>query len=255
MTTTVITGAASGIGAAIKAQLESQGHTVIGVDRQQADVVADLSSAEGRQAAVTAVLEQSNGQVDGLICCAGVGVTAPRYDIITEVNYFGSVDLIEGLLPALSQSAQPAITVIGSVAANQQIASPDALSQALLASDNDAIATALKDIQGPHIAYSASKYALTAYCRKQAIKLGKQGIRINVIAPGAVSTPLHQASLDDPRFGQAVKSFVAPLGEHTQPDQIANAISFLQSSNASFITGSVLFVDGGMDAMVRPANF
>ena len=80
-------------------------------------------------------------------------------------------------------------------------------------------------------------------------------MRINVVAPGAVETPLHHASLDDPKYGQAVKNFVAPLGRTSTPDEMSEAICFLQSDKASFIHGSVLFIDGGMDAMVRPNRF
>lgn len=255
MKTIVITGAASGIGAATAAHFKAAGHTVIGVDIKDADVVADLSTQSGRQAAISAVLDAVGQSIDGLICCAGLGVTAPSSRLIIDVNFFGAVDLIKGLTPALSQTDEPAITVVGSVAAGQQLAAPDVLAQALLTEEPAAIEHALAAIAGPHVAYSASKYALTAYCRGQAVTLGKAGIRINVVAPGAVATPLHQASLDDPRFGDAVKNFVAPLGAHTDPEQIAQTIAFLQSSAASFIHGSVLFVDGGIDAMSRPNQF
>ncbi|MOA64481.1 3-alpha-hydroxysteroid dehydrogenase/carbonyl reductase [compost metagenome] len=78
---------------------------------------------------------------------------------------------------------------------------------------------------------------------------------MNVVAPGAVETPLHQASREDPRFGEAVRQFVAPMGRSGNPEEIAEVIAFLQSAKASFIHGSVLFVDGGMDAMVRPTRF
>lgn len=254
MKTTVITGAASGIGAAVKAHFEQLGHRVIGVDRQHADVVADLSTREGRNHAIAQILELTDS-LDGLVCCAGVGVTAPDLNIIIQVNYFGARALIEGLTSALCATEQPAITVIGSFAASQQLKNPDLLSQALIDGDEGRIEQVLQDIAGPHIAYSASKYALTVFCRQQAVTLGKMGVRINVVAPGAVATPLHQASLQDPRFGAAVKQFVAPLGEHTNPAQIANAVAFLQSEQATFVHGSVLFIDGGMDAMLRPASF
>jgi len=66
---------------------------------------------------------------------------------------------------------------------------------------------------------------------------------------------LHQASLDDARFGQAVREFVAPLGRSGHPQEIAALVAFLQSGQAAFIHGSVVFIDGGMDAMVRAPRF
>ena len=86
-------------------------------------------------------------------------------------------------------------------------------------------------------------------------ELGPRGIRVNVIAPGAVETPLLKASLDDPRFGEATRKFVSPLGRNGSPDEIARVATFLQSEQASFVSGTVVFVDGGMDAMIRPDRY
>ncbi len=78
MGTYCVTGTASGIGQATKARLESLGHEVIGVDLRDADVVADMSTPEGRQAAVDGVLAACGGRLDGLIPCAGVSTRHPR---------------------------------------------------------------------------------------------------------------------------------------------------------------------------------
>ena len=75
------------------------------------------------------------------------------------------------------------------------------------------------------------------------------------MAPGAVETPLFQASLDDPRYGEATRKFVAPVGRSSTPHEIANVVLFLQSEQASFVHGTVIFVDGGMDAMTRTDRF
>ena len=75
------------------------------------------------------------------------------------------------------------------------------------------------------------------------------------VAPGAVETPLFQASLDDPRYGEATRKFVAPVGRSSTPHEIANVVLFLQSEQASFVHGTVIFVDGGMDAMTRTDRF
>ena len=255
MSITAVTGSASGIGAAVSQQLRDAGHTVIGIDRQQADVVADLSTPQGRRDAVAKVLELSAGKLDGLVCCAGLGVTAPSASLVASVNYFGSTELIEQLQPALAQGTNPAITVIGSVAASQQIPAPHPMIELMLNNDETAARKAADEADGPHIAYSASKYALTVHCRRLAVKTGSTGVRLNIVAPGAVETPLHEASKNDPRFGEAVKNFVAPIGRNGEPSEIADAVSFLQSQQASFVHGSILFVDGGMDAMMRNGGF
>lgn len=255
MPITAISGSASGIGAAVSTALKAAGHQVIGIDRANAEVIADLSTPEGRQAAIAQVLELSGGVLDGLVCCAGVGVTAATGGLVLAVNYFGVSQLLEGLAPALAKGQDPAALVIGSVASTQPGADKQPMVEAMLAGD-EAGALALANALGqPHVAYASSKYAVTCHARGLAMSWAKQGIRLNVVAPGAVETPLHQASLNDARFGQAVRDFVAPLGRSGHPEEIATLVAFLQSTQAAFIHGSVMFIDGGMDAMVRPQRF
>lgn len=255
MPTTVITGSASGIGAAVAAALRAAGHQVIGIDRGNAEVLADLSTAQGRDAAIHQVLELSGGVLDGLICCAGVGVTAPNCGLVLAVNYFAVSQLLEGLQGALARGQQGAALVIGSVAATHCGPDGQPLIEAMLAGDEQQALALANSLGQPHVAYAASKAAITQQARRLAVVWGQQGLRLNVVAPGAVKTPLHQASLDDARFGQATRDFVAPLGRAGQPEEIAAVVAFLQSAQASFVHGSVVFVDGGMDAMVRAARF
>lgn len=255
MSVTAITGSASGIGAAVAALLRTAGHEVIGIDRASAQVQADLSTAQGRSAAIAEVLERSGGVLDGLVCCAGVGVTAPSCSLIVAVNYFGVSQLLDGLQGALERGRNPAALVIGSVAATQPGAEQQAMTAAMLEGD-EARALDLADSLGqPHVAYACSKYAITQHARSLALAWGQRGMRLNVVAPGAVQTPLHQASLDDARFGKAVREFVAPLGRAGRPEEIAALVGFLQSEQAQFVHGSVVFIDGGMDAMVRAPRF
>jgi len=255
MAVSVVTGSASGIGAAVREQLERAGHRVIGIDRQNADIVADLSTAEGRKAAVQAALAACDGVLDGLVCCAGLGPTAPSSSVIVGVNYFGMTEIVDGLEDALVRGSKPSIVLIGSVASVHPGMDKLPMVGAMLAGDEAGALAQADAMAVPQAAYAGSKYAVTVFARRKAVALGPKGIRLNVIAPGAVETPLLEASRADARYGEAIRKFVAPIGRNSTPDEIANVVSFLQSEQASFVHGTVVFVDGGMDAMSRSDRF
>ncbi len=251
--TIALSGAASGIGQALRARLERAGARVIGVDVRDAEVVADLSSPGGRAAAVAGVQRAAGGALDGLVACAGLG---PQHDdaaAIVSVNYFGAVALLDGLRPALAAGSEPAAVAVSS---NSATVSPDVdgpLAAACLAGD-EAEARRLAATVGGTMAYAGSKLALARWVRRAAIGTGwaGTGVRLNAVAPGATLTPLLQDGLDHPILGAAIRGFPIPLGGFGQPDQVAAAIAFLLSADASFCCGSVLFVDGGSDALLRP---
>ena len=255
MPITAVTGAASGIGAALCQQLREAGHQVIGIDRANSDINVDLSSAAGRQQAINEVLQRSNGVLDQLVLCAGVGVTAPSCGLILAVNYFAVSALLDGLAGALVQGSQPAAVVVGSVAAVQPGADRQPMVELMLSGEEAAAIEAADQAAEPSMAYAGSKYAVSALVRRQVHDWARRGVRLNVVAPGVVETPLYQASTEDPRYGKATRNFVAPLGRGSQPAELAEVIRFLLSPRASFIHGTVLFADGGMDAMVRPDRF
>lgn len=255
MPISVVTGAASGIGAAVSEKLKSQGHTVIGIDRSNADVSADLSTPDGRRAAVDQALEKAGGKVDQLILCAGLGVTAPNAGLIVSVNYFGVSELLEGFFPALQTGDSPSAVVVGSVASVQPGADQSPLVAKMLENDEEGALALARERENSMEAYGGSKYAVSVLVRRKAIEWGKAGVRLNVVAPGAVETPLLQASKEHPKYGEATKKFVAPLGRGSRPEELADVICYLTSVQASFIHGTVLFADGGMDAMVRPDRF
>ena len=102
--TSVLTGAASGIGKATKDLLEQRGERVIGVDIHEAEVVVDLSTAAGRAALVQEAGRISGGSIDAVYAVAGLAVPAPA---TVAVNFFGTVATLEGLRPLLAGSVAP----------------------------------------------------------------------------------------------------------------------------------------------------
>jgi NAD(P)-dependent dehydrogenase (short-subunit alcohol dehydrogenase family) len=104
-------------------------------------------------------------------------------------------------------------------------------------------------------AYGGSKHALVRWMRKHAPVWAEQGVRLNAVAPGTTQTPLLQAGLDHPQWGEAIRNFPVPMGGFARPEQIASALAFFLGSESSFCAGSVLFVDGGTDALMRPDHF
>lgn len=255
MPITAVTGSASGIGAALCRQLREAGHQIIGIDRAGADVNADLSTPAGRAEAVRQVLEKSGGALDHLVLCAGLGVTAPSSGLIVAVNYFGVSALLDGLAEALGKGNSPSAVVVGSVASVQPGADRLEMVEAMLAGDEEAAVAGANQLNEPSMAYAGSKYAASVLVRRKVHEWAKLGIRLNVVAPGVVETPLYKASTEDPKYGEATRNFVAPLGRGSQPDELAGVIRFLLSEQASFMHGTVVFADGGMDAMMRPNRF
>lgn len=257
MTIIAITGAGSGIGAATAQALRAAGHQVIGIDVRNAELSADLSTAGGRAQAVAGVLERCDGVLDGLVLCAGLGVQVEPPSRIVSVNYFGAVELLDGLLPALAKGSDPAAVVVSSVASAHLSWDDNKLAAMLEAGDESAIASILEGAgeKRGQVAYAGSKNAVTVAVRKRAVDWGRAGVRLNTVAPGMVETPLLQASLDDPRYSKAVRDFVAPLGRSAKPQEIAAMILFLLSTQAGFVHGAQFFVDGGIDAMMRPTRF
>ena len=253
MRTVVITGSASGIGAAVCAQLRAAGDRVVGVDLRDADVAADLSTAAGRERAIALVAERAGGAIDGVVACAGLGPQVPAHDRIVSVNFFGAVATLAGLRPLLAKGTAPSAVAISSNSSRIVPEGDSGLVTACLDGDEAAACRIAGPVDGSTV-YANTKLALARWVRRNAPgpDWAGAGIRLNAVAPGAVQTPLLQEGLDDPQFGPAIRGFPIPLGAgFGRPEQIAEAVVFLLSPRASFCCGTILYVDGGSDALVR----
>lgn len=251
MGTIAITGAASGIGRATRVRLEEDGHTVIGIDLRDGEVLADLSTEGGRRVLVSEVDDASNGVLDGLVVAAGVRGDdgAP----VVSVNYFGAIATLEGLRPLLERGENPSAVAIASNSVTTQPGYPIELAEWCLADDEPrARHVASSDGIG---AYAASKLALSLWVRRHATTSAwaGSGIRLNAIAPGFIDTPLTEGMWE----------FMSSLGE-TYPipqqrpgtaDEVASLLVYLLSADAGYFCGSVLVMDGGTEAALRPDDW
>jgi NAD(P)-dependent dehydrogenase (short-subunit alcohol dehydrogenase family) len=104
-------------------------------------------------------------------------------------------------------------------------------------------------------AYVGSKLALGQAIRRRAAIWGKAGVRLNGVAAGNTKTPMLQRILEDPNTRDGVQSMEIPLGRLAEPDEVAKLITFLCSPEASYIHGGIYYIDGGMDAHIRPDRF
>ncbi|PCI33565.1 MAG: short-chain dehydrogenase [Alphaproteobacteria bacterium] len=238
--TAVITGGNSGIGYATAKKFKADGANVIitgrSLERVQAaadelgvkGIVADVSDLSALDDLVEQV-KNEYGQLDILFVNAGIFAPAPvgqnseeMFDTQMGINFKGAVFTIEKFLPLLKEGAS--IINLSSI-------------NAYTGMSNTAI-------------YAASKAALNAYSRTAATELAPRKIRVNVVNPGPVSTPIFgktgmpEAQLND--FAAAMQDRI-PLKRFGQPEDIANLVAFLASDEASFITGAEYNIDGGMN--------
>ena len=254
MRNVVISGSASGIGLATKQKLESQGDRIIGIDIRDADIVADLSKPEGRTQAIEEALAATSNEIDCVVLSAGLsGVNTPG-DMTMSVNYFGSVELFDGLRPAMEGRPNPCAIGLVSNSSQFGIDYDDPMVLALLEGDEAKCREmVIKLDRGA--GYRYSKHALARFIRRRALEWGPLGVRINAIVPGMTETPMVQTIKEDPEMGPFVGQLPIPPGRPGTAEEMAGVIAFMLSDAAAYIHGMMLWVDGGTDAAVRPDRF
>lgn len=240
MTTAVITGGASGIGAAVAELWVSRGGRVAILDRDSegieqstsrlgdaaVGVVTDVTSTTAVKDALASVATAFDDRLDAVINCAGVAgaFSASEGDDeewmrMIDIHLNGTMRVCRAAYPLLKQSENSAIVNISSISA--AVAMPGRSS------------------------YSAAKAGIEGLTRVLAVEWSP-GIRVNAIAPGFVKTPLSDAMAASGRMDPRPAIARTPLGRFALPDEIAKTAWFLATRESSFITGQVIRVDGGI---------
>lgn len=257
MGTYAISGSASGMGRETAQRLRADGHTVIGVDVKDADIVADLSTPHGRRQAADGVFAACGGKLEGAVLAAGLGPSPgrdrPRQ--IAQVNYLGVVELLVAWRPALAAAERAKVVVISSNSTTTVPAVPGRTVRALLAHNADKAVRSVRPFgpAAPTMMYAASKIAVSRWVRRHAVlpEWAGSGVRLNALAPGAIMTPMLEEQLSTPRQAKAVRTFPVPVGGFGDVRHMADWMRFMLSDSADFLCGSIVFVDGGTDAYFR----
>jgi len=233
MTTALVTGGGSGIGAAVARRLSADGLEVVVTDASLAAAETVAAELDARALQLDVRDEQqvspAMADVDVLINVAGIGSTtnAPEtsldvWENVFAVNARGTFLCCKHAIPGMAARGHGSIVNVASVAA-------------LVGLRNRA-------------AYSASKGAVVALTRALAIDHVSDGIRVNAVCPGTVDSPWVRRLVEESGESLDALRQRQPMGRLGTPDEIADAIAYLASERAAFVTGSVLVIDGGLTA-------
>ena len=238
----IVTGGGSGIGAATARAFAAQGAAVMigDIDAKAGEAVAADIRASGRKAACTAVDTTNKASVEALVAAA---VAAHgKLDVV-----FANAGVFDGFLPFTDIDEALFDRVIGVNVKGYFFTCQAAFEELKKTGGNIVMTASVAGLAagGGGAAYTASKYATIGLINQIGVEAAAHGVRVNGVAPGGVKTGMTEHLIADP----AVAGFISqgtPLGRWAEPEEIADAVVFLASDEARYITGTVLRVDGGM---------
>lgn len=244
----VVTGAASGIGAAVAERLLAAGAEVHSLDRNTPDqpVTAHIEVDLANPRSIDAALDQLEGEFDGLMNVAGIPGTAPA-DLVIAVNTLAVRHLTEAFFERLRPGGT--VNIVSSTAGFGWSARLEAIRDLLATDTFEEGAAWFKDNPQVGNAYNFSKEASTVYTMSMGLALAQMGFRINAVLPGPVETPI-LADFEESMGKDNLDGIKELLGRHAEPADIADALLFLASNQSSWINGHPLVVDGGITGSV-----
>lgn len=240
-----VIGAGAGIGAAVAEGAATQGATVVCLDVDAANAAATAERIRDRggrsssaavdvtsQAAVDAALDEvvkGHGSVDGVVATPGINVRKPlleysddEFDRVIGVNLKGSMHVLQSAGRRMKERGSGSIVIFSSI-------------RSLVVEPGQGV-------------YAATKAGIVQMVRAAAAELGPSGVRVNAVGPGVVETPLTAPIKSNPDWYEAYARKNI-LGRWAKPEEMAGATVFLLSDAASYVTGTIFFVDGGWTAV------
>ena len=246
----VVTGCSSGIGEATAAGAGRRGAVVIGMDIKPPSVdVAGFARVDLADPGAIDSAVASLGRVDGLFNCAGVSNGAAEQMRVLAVNFLGLRHLTEAIVPRMDRGgAVASIASLGGIGWDTNLAAV----RDFIGNETWDDAVAWIETHPEHIGgggYAISKQAVIAYTKLRAVPWAGRGIRVNVIGPSPVDTPMLADSVKAVG-AEFLERFPRPLGSNSTAEEQANVLLFLNSEAASYVTGQLLWTDGGYTAGV-----